>query len=734
MYFKHKLDQEEHYFLTILDEAGMKTVNLTNYDKERITFGTNAENDIVINADYMDAKQGYFTINEHGLLAVNTSDTIPMLGNNKAVTEIYLAERGYLKFFDFHSDRTRGVIIIMQIRKELDEWKQLPLKIGKLSIGSNSFNDIVLPIDGIKETFAEVISSKSKVEIRDVESTNATYVNGKKVLDTQELRHLDVIFIGDQKIILYKNTLIYQIFKMGLRLDAVDIVKEVHTKKGYQYISNHVNVTIKPSEFVAFVGGSGAGKTTFMKCISGIDRPTSGRVLLNGQDLYENYETLKESIGYVPQEDIVYSNLRLYDMLKYTAQLRMLDSITEEERKKRIDEVLAIVQLTDYKYSYIKQLSGGQRKRASIAVELIADPSLFFLDEPTSGLDPGTEKSMMKTLKDMSDLGKTIILVTHNILNIELCDKVVFFGTGGFLCFAGSPKEALHFFGVDNFVDIYDLLNSHPKEYAEKFRQWQEQSGAFQPRKEEEKPKLLAHKKSFLRQLLILMKRYIKLISNDRQQMLLLFAQAPLIAVLLSFVANDKMYSYYANTKAMLFSIGCACVWLGLLNSIQEICKEKVILQKEYMANLKLSTYLLSKVVVQGILAFIQSTLIVIIFQGIVGKSTHHILFNSYWDMQIICFLSILSSASMGLLVSSFVKNSDIAMSVVPLILVPQLLFSGMLFQLEGFTEIVSYLVLCRYSMEGLGTTVNLNELTHPEQVINPSIIIEPEKYFTFTR
>lgn len=734
VYMKHKPDSSEHYYLTIFDEAGIKTVNLKTFSKEEISFGRSTQNDIVIEAKYIDEVQGYLKITEYGLLAVNTSKSIPMSGNNKFVTELYLAERGYLKFFDPDSSMTKGVIIIMQIRKELDEWKQMPLKIGKISIGSNSSNDILLPIDNVKETFAEVICSKDEIKIRDIDSTNATYVNGKKVLDIQELRNLDVIFIGNQKVILYQNTLVYQIFQMGLKMEAVDVTKEVRTKKGYKYIADHINLTIKPSEFVAFVGGSGAGKTTFMKCISGIDKPTSGRVLLNGQDLYENYESLKENIGYVPQEDIVYSNLRLYDMLKYTAQLRMADSISEKERKKRIEEVLDIVQLSDFKYTYIKQLSGGQRKRASMAVELIADPSLFFLDEPTSGLDPGTEKSIMETLKKMSSLGKTIILVTHNILNIGLCDKVVFFGTGGRLCFAGTPKEALDFFGVKRFVDIYDLLNNQAKEYADKFKMLQEEATQSEPKKEEKKPQMLTHKKSFLKQLWILIKRYIKLIANDTQQLLLLFAQAPVIAVLLSFVANDKMYSHYSDTKGMLFSIGCACVWLGLLNSIQEICKERVILEKEHMANLKLSTYLLSKFIVQAILAFIQSSLIVIIFQGIVGKSDYSILISTYWDMHIVCFLSILSAASIGLFVSSFVKNSDIAMSVIPLILVPQLLFSGILFKLEGLTEVISYFILCKYSVEGLGTSVNLNELTHPEQLINPRITVDPEKYFTFTQ
>lgn len=733
VYIKHKPDSNEHYYLTIFDETGIKTVNLSKFDKEEISFGRSTQNDIIIDAEYIDEVQGYLKITEYGLLAVNTSKSIPMSGNNKFVTELYLAERGYLKFFDPNANMAKGVIIIMQIRKELDEWKQMPLKVGKISIGSNSFNDILFPIDDVKETFAEIVCSKDEIKIRDICSTNGTYVNGKKVLDTQELKNLDVIFIGNQKVILYQNTLVYQIFQMGLKIDAVDVVKEVRTKKGYKCIADHINLTIKPSEFVAFVGGSGAGKTTFMKCISGIDKPTSGKILLNGQDLYENYETLKENIGYVPQEDIVYSNLRLYDMLKYTAQLRMADSISEKERRKRIEEVLEIVQLSDFKYTYIKQLSGGQRKRASIAVELIADPSLFFLDEPTSGLDPGTEKSIMETLKNMSSLGKTIILVTHNILNIGLCDKVVFFGTGGRLCFSGTPKEALAFFGVKHFVDIYDLLNNQANEYADKFKMLQEEVTEKKPTKEEKKPQMLTHKKSFLKQLWILIKRYIKLIANDTQQLLLLFAQAPVIAVLLSFVANDKMYSHYSDTKGMLFSIGCACVWLGLLNSIQEICKERVILEKEHMANLKLSTYLLSKFIVQAILAFIQSSLIVMIFQGIVGKSDYSILINNYWDIQIVCFLSILSSASMGLFVSSFVKNSDIAMSVIPLILVPQLLFSGILFKLEGLTEAISYFILCRYSVEGLGTSVNLNELTHPEQLINPQITVEPEKYFTFT-
>lgn len=198
-------------------------------------------------------------------------------------------------------------------------------------------------------------------------------------------------------------------------------------------------------------------------------------------------------------------------------------------------------------------------------------------------------------------------------------------------------------------------------------------------------------------------------------------------------MASSDIYSNYDDTKAIMFSIGCASIWLGLLNSVQEICKEKVILQKEHMANLKLSAYLLSKFIVQGIFAFIQAVLLVTIFQKIVGSSDYSILISSYGDMLLISFLSILAAAATGLFISSLVKNSGIAMSLIPLILVPQLLFSGMLFKLEGITDFISNFVLCRWTVEGLGTTVNLNELTHIVQTINPMAEIEPENYFTFT-
>lgn len=730
---RHVAQNGESYFLTILDDTGLQTINLSTFGKNKISFGSSFNNDIAISSNSVDDHQGYLEITEYGVLISNDSLQVPMIGNdNKIIDDVYLSEGSFIKILS--KDNQTGIIMIMSINKNLDAWETYTLSSGSISIGSSGSCDIVLSPAGVAKHHATIHHTSNKTSITDELSLNRVYVNGKTIPQSENipLNNLDIIFIGNTKLILSDNKLIYQIFEKGIQLDAIDIVKDVKIKFKTRQISSHVSMSIKPSEFVAFVGGSGAGKSTFMKCISGVDRPTSGTVLLNGENLYKNYENLKYNIGYVPQDDIVFSNLTLHDTLQYAAKLRMPDNTSAKERNQRIKEVLDIVSLTDFENSYIRQLSGGQRKRASIAVELLADPNLFFLDEPTSGLDPGTERSIMKTLRKMSQMGKTIILVTHNTLNLHLCDKVAFFGDGGHLCFYGSPQEALDFFEVNDFVDIYTLINENLDYWYNKFEDTREKviPKEIQPGKSNN---IENKKKPFLKQLIILIKRYIKLISNDIQQLLILFAQAPIVAVLLALVTTDDLYKSYDDTKAILFSLGCASIWLGLLNSVQEICKEKVILQKEHMADLKLSAYLLSKFIVQGILAFIQALLLVFIFQKMAGSSEYSILIDSFWDIQLICFLSILSSATMGLFISAFVKNANIAMTIIPLVLVPHLLFSGMLFKLEGVSDFISNFVLCRWTVEGLGTSANLNELTHLVQTINPMIEVEAENYFTFT-
>lgn len=735
IHIRHVAKQDESYFLTIFDNKGVQTINLSNFGKNKISFGKAFNNDIVLDSDLVDLNQGYLELNEYGVLAVNTSQLTPLIGNNNKIFDNeYLSDGNFIKIIDNDLPDSSGVLMIMSISKSPDEWKQLPLVSRSISIGSNSSSDILLSPNAVDEHHCTIRHSSNKTSIKDESSSIGTYVNGIKLISSKEtlLSNMDVILVGNSKLVLSGQTIYYQIFERGIRLEAFDIVKKVKIKFKTKQISSHVSMQINPGEFVAFVGGSGAGKSTFMKCISGIDKPTSGKVLLNGEDLYENYDSLKYNIGYVPQDDIVFSDLTLHDMLQYAAKLRMPDNTSTKERNARIKEVLDIVQLTGFENSYIRQLSGGQRKRASIAVELIADPNLFFLDEPTSGLDPGTERRIMYTLKNMSQMGKTVILVTHTTLNLHLCDKIAFFAPGGLLCFYGTPQEALDFFEVDDFVDIYNLLADNLDFWYNKFQNYKTDNDIpVQPYSKNNK--IVNKKKSFFRQLINLISRNVKLISNNVFQILILFAQAPIIALFTSLVADSTIYEDYRMTKGIVFILSCASVWIGFFNTVQEVCKEKVILQKEHMADLKLSSYLLSKFVVQIILSFIQAWLLILTYQRLVGISSYSILIDTFWDIFLICFLTILSSSAMGLFISCLLKNNNMVTIILPLVMLPQILFSGILINLKGIAEFISNFTISRWCAEGIGSSFNLNALTHEVQTINPFLQLEPEKYYLFS-
>ena len=724
--------ENNQYIITVIEDSNIRTINLTSLNKQKISFGRGEDNDIVLLSPLVSVNHGYFELSNNKISVVDNQSTNGIFVNNNKIAASPLKDGDSIKIDDPVDPLNRGVIFILSTNDKVTSWQQIDLeKKQVITIGRDSSSDIVINHISVSLKHATITEKNHKFIIKDNNSTNGIMINGELLTGEIPLKERDVILIANAKLIFYKNNILYQTYDSGVSLKAADITKTVKVKGKKKDISQHVSLSIKPGQFVAFVGGSGAGKSTFMNCISGVSRPTSGKVYVNGNDLFKNYAVLKNIIGYVPQQDIVFTDLTLKDMLKYAAELRMPDDATEEEKKNRIKSVLETVELTGKEDVMIKNLSGGQRKRASIAVELIADPKLFFLDEPTSGLDPGTERSIMKTLRKMADSGKTIILVTHTTLNLHLCDKIAFFGTEGRLCFSGAPNEALSFFNVTDFVDIYTLLNEDTKTWYDKFNNSEykdhitkEDSGKTTKEK---------NKKSFTKQFLTLSKRYAKTIINNKQQLLLLLAQAPIIAYLLSLVVTDNLFNSYDEAKTLLFAMASASIWLGLLNSIQEICKERVILQKEYMANLKLSAYLGSKMLIQCLLGLIQAVLLVTTFSLLVEVPSTGVVTSWYLETTVVCFTTIISASSLGLVVSSLSKNSSVAMSFAPLLLVPQLLFSGMLFPLEGIVDKISYFILCRWSVEGFGTINNLNDLTDSIQEIVPTYIREAESFYTFT-
>ena len=314
-----------------------------------------------------------------------------------------------------------------------------------------------------------------KVYYRDMSSRNGTILNGQVITGAVEIKSKDVMLVGNVKMIYTDGVIMYTKPDTGGYLDIkglTRIVNDAEHRGKKKTILDNVNVSISAGKLVAVLGTSGAGKTTFLNCVIGYEEATMGEVLINETDLYKNKKLIKKQIGYVPQEDLLRDNMSLNNTLDYIGRLRLPSDVSKHERQEKIDNVLSMLKLdASLKKSKIRKLSGGQRKRVSIASELISDPPLLFLDEPTSGLDPETETDLIYLLRELThNRGKTLIVITHTIKNIMMFDMILFFGPGGKLCYAGGPGQAMSEFGVKDFADIYPIIRENPDIYADRCR------------------------------------------------------------------------------------------------------------------------------------------------------------------------------------------------------------------------------------------------------------------------
>lgn len=736
-FFAQTVEQTASSLVTIFDGSETpRTINLSEYDKNFIYFGRDPKNDIVLSSRLVSAEHGRFVyknnswIMEDKLVYKESGSTNGLIYNNAAITSRVISDGDFIRIDDGVETVSEGVLFVFSSADSENKWQKLDLS-GKseLTIGRENTCNLVLPHISVSKWHARILRESDGYYIIDNDSTNGVIVNNRPISGKVKLHEKDVIVITNSKLIFTSNAIFYCCYKSGISVDASDIViKRGKGRKSF-ITCNHVNINVKPGELVAVIGGSGAGKSTILNAMCGYLKPSHGEVYINGVDLYNNFDSLKKLIGYVPQSDIVYDNLTLHDMLMYTAKLRLPKDTLPTEREIAINRAIEMVELSEKKNSFIKSLSGGQRKRASIAVELLSDPNLLFLDEPASGLDPGTERNLMQSLRTMADGGKTVILVTHSTLQLRMCDKIVFMGKGGNLCFYGSYEEALKFFGVSDIVDVYNMITDNAEQWKTKYERTKMSSNKVC----EVTPVSSKTKKSRLNQLGILSARYIKLVVNDKQRLLLLLIQAPLLAVLISFVADGKQFEQYEMSKSLLFALSCSAFWVGMLNAIQEICKERTVMKREYMTGLSLSSYISSKILVLGGLCFVQSLLITGIFSLMVGLPEEGLITTPFVEIFTTTFLTAVASTAMGLFVSSLFTNADRAMTVAPILLMPQILFSGLIFKLSGVTETISWLAVCRWSMEGYGTTANLNELPLKLQQEGIQIPHEAESFFEFT-
>lgn len=609
-----------------------------------------------------------------------------------------------------------------------------------LGVGRATDNDIHLDGLLISKYHARFTRTPGQLLIEDAGSTNGVYLNGARVSGKRPVLARDIVQIGPFVLKADPITGI-EVFdtRSETRIDAIDITNEVPRLGGVGTVKllDGVSLAIEPNEFIGVLGPSGAGKSTLINSLNGMKGTSGGRIFMNNLDLYQHLDSLKQSIGYVPQDDIIHRELTCYHTLYYVARLRLSRDVPAEDIDQIINEVLEVTGLAERRDALISQLSGGQRKRVSIAVELITKPSVIFLDEPTSGLDPATEERVMKLFRQIAESGRTVIMTTHAMENVLLFDKIVLLMRGK-LIFYGKPEEALKFVGARNFIDLYNKLEEPSQaevgkllpppptaSKAEKRTYDQRQNESLEAAAEQWRQHFLATEtyernvrlplsrvhlggpgepvvhlqrgaSDTVRQWATLVARYARVLASDRLNLLILFGQAPVIALLTYLVIGKQDPRDFAY-----FVLALIPVWFGTSVAAREIVKEGSIYKRERMVNLGLLPYVGSKLFVLSWIVALQcalmfTTLKVLHFAGLMYLPG---MMGGFWQWLTMVLTGIVGIA-LGLFVSALVRTSEVATSLVPLILIPQILFCGLVGVPFGVSRLVGAAMPATWSFD----------------------------------
>jgi ABC-type multidrug transport system ATPase subunit/pSer/pThr/pTyr-binding forkhead associated (FHA) protein len=618
----------------------------------------------------------------------------------------------------------------------------------RMTIGRGE--DCNIRLDGllISNHHAAVVNTNSTLTIEDLNSTNGTYVNGARITGRKSINPEDVIQIGPFVLRVHPQRGI-TVFdtRAKTRIDVFQVTKEVANRSGPGKVRllDEVYLSIQPNEFVGMLGPSGAGKSTLMDSLNGMRPASSGQVLVNNLDLYQHLESLKLSIGYVPQDDIIHRELTVYRTLYYVARLRLSRDISVKEINQIVAEVMDVTGLSERRDVPISQLSGGQRKRVSIAVELITKPSVIFLDEPTSGLDPATEEKVMKLFRQIAESGRTVILTTHAMENVKLFDKIVLLMRGK-LVFYGRPDEALEHVGAESFKDLYDKLEAPisermargdrpaareqvAEEVANEWKRRFMQTPQYQlnvaiPLTEvSSRPQQAAPAKrrttlgDLLRQWATLSRRYMGVLARDKFNLFILFAQAPIIALLTYLVVDAK-----GQRDFPYFILALVALWFGTSVAAREVIRERAVYNRERMVNLRLLPYIGSKLFVLLLIVSLQCVLLfgtlklldLTTLMDLPGR------FGGFPQLFVMILTGMVGIA-LGLFISSVVRTSEMATSLVPLILIPQILFSGLVGVPVGIAKVAGVVMPATWSFDEMKRLSGLDVLRGKDESAEPA-------------
>jgi len=643
-----------------------------------------------------------------------------------------------------------------------------------ITIGRAPGNDLTLPHPSVSGRHAEIRKQQDgRFLVRDVGSTNGTYVNGVRIS-----QHVagpgDRVTVGAVTLLLGQRG-IEGAQRAKVRLDLVQValtVKDRSTGAPRNLLEN-INMSIFPGELIGMLGPSGAGKSTLLMTVLGILRPTGGGVLLNGKPLFQQYESFRTNVGYVPQDDIVHPELTVREALRYACKLRLPSGTSSKHIEESIDATLKEVGLWDQRDLRIgspeqKVLSGGQRRRVNLAVELVTDPSLLILDEPTSGLSWTDAADVISTLRRLADNGRTIVVTIHqpDYQEYEKFDVVTILGRGGKLLFFGPPSpDSYEFFGATPGKprEMFDHLEQLPADqWREKFHQTEtyrrfvvERAGNAQAQSGGAPPKPRA--RSSFRQFPVLLGRSFKLTFRNRSALMMLIIQAPLLAVLIGLttggatafevpmfgcstregavdqcagiddrVACDPERRMAISTRlpdletphegervkdprTALLAMLMALFLPMIIASSNVLVAERTVYERERLAGLNILPYVIARMIVLFFLGGVVVILHVPIayFMCDLDAASGVDMVINLGKYMYVGFLTTSTAAAMGMALSAAVTNPVTALWGINFLVIPQLLFAGSISRLQGATQVFSWVTSTRFGLEAL-TSVDL--------------------------
>ncbi|MEU5431045.1 FHA domain-containing protein [Streptomyces olivoreticuli] len=607
---------------------------------------------------------------------------------------------------------------------------QMAVGRGVMRIGRALENELVVSDLQVSRHHAEFrATGDGRFEIVDLGSHNGTYVNGQPVRQ-QIIGPHDIVGVGHSTFRLVGDRLEEFVDTGDVSFSARHLTVTVD---GGKQILKDVSFGVPEKSLIAVIGPSGSGKSTLLKALTGYRPANEGDVLYDNRNLYKQFAELRQRIGLVPQDDILHKELTVQKALRYAAKLRFPGDTAASEREARIGEVLAELKLDIHKDKKVTSLSGGQRKRVSVALELLTKPSLIFLDEPTSGLDPGMDRDVMQLLRGLADDGRTVLVVTHSVAELAICDKLLVMAPGGSVAYFGPPEEALNFFGYDTWADVFSAFENY-RDYdwsgrwrgSQHYQMYAADIDAVAPQSVHVQPQMVRPPKpqSWGSQLWTLMRRYASVIASDRGFIGLMLILPAVLGGVSCVIPSDYglgapekgHFNQDAGTIMLILAVGMC--FSGAANSVRELIKERVIYERERAVGLSRSAYLMSKVIVLGAITAVQGALICAIGFSVRKLPEHGLIVKNLPAVEICLVIIALGFTSMmiGLVISSLVKTAEKTMPLLVMFAIVQVVFTGIMFKIYDSPGIeqFAWLMPSRWAIGASAATLDLSHIMAP--------------------